>query len=99
MCIAIYIFRLLDTSLMVGFRHRYPLFNNAVSRKVNDLLLEDNKEFTSYIDTHFEHNKKYLTKSKNRIARLRAYIHARRCFIDLYNKVKNKPQKSYCIIA
>jgi hypothetical protein len=100
---AIYMFYLLDTESMVKFRFKHPKFNKVVYNKVEEFYEDKDLKFSTYMKNNFEINKKYLSKTKNRINLIRNYIRARMCFLNLYKKIKTDVEESkisnfYCII-
>jgi hypothetical protein len=90
MLLIIYLIKLLDTPKMILFRLSNKRFNDVVYQKLEEFSNDPDYTFSAYIKRHFESNKKYLHKSKNRIVLLRNYILARSCFIKLYNSKKHK---------
>ena len=63
---AIYLFHLLDTERMCGFRAHYPKFNSTVYGKINEFYYETCEYFSAYIKTNFEKDKYYLSRQKNK---------------------------------
>jgi len=75
---------------MVEFRTPYPKFNKVISTKIEELSNEGSDYYRRYFQRTFEPNKKYCSKAKNRIVKLKNYTHSVMCFLKIFKKVREE---------
>jgi hypothetical protein len=86
--LTIFAFKLLETRLYREFRISYPKLDRTTHVKITELMNDGEYYFREYFSRTFEPHKKYFSKAKNRIEKLKKYTLVVSYFLKVYKNIK-----------